>query len=125
MATQCQFINNKGVNCRKKTRNPPYCHLHSKKIENKIEKKEEEMNPMCPICLEERELEVFECRHGICSECLEEMISFNCPMCRKYIVKSLKEEQIETIINNKITKKLVNILRNTFGLDIKTTDISL
>jgi len=74
---------------------------------NIIEKLKSQLNHRkCSICLDSKyNFKIFPCNHEVCKDCMENMISFNCPFCRKDFKSSLtKVERIKIETNVKKDK---------------------
>lgn len=54
----------------------------------------------CAICMEDRkQFKVFPCKHEICSTCLGDMRSMNCPFCRSSFESILTHNEKKLILN--------------------------
>lgn len=67
----------------------------------------------CVVCLEEKEIKIFDCKHGTCTECIKKIRKncgiVKCPMCREVIIPN------ETDIDTQ-TKMCIAILAGNFKI---------
>lgn len=75
----------------------------------------------CPLCLEYEEdcglMQTTKCGHKFCVDCITQVNSFDCPMCRRNIRKSLTTKQ-QNIIQRRITKsKCIEHQENNITFD--------
>lgn len=80
MSTQCKHIVDRTkAQCRNRTRKENgYCHVHQH-----MHREEKTIVDTCPICLDEKEIRLFQCNHGVCSECASQLRNCVCVMCRR------------------------------------------
>lgn len=62
--------------CKNRTRRGQYCNRHVPLVLASV------TTDTCPICLEEKQLRMFRCGHGLCTGCRAQVRNVRCPMCR-------------------------------------------
>ena len=92
-------------------------------IRNKLSKKENEDNDVCPICFSHEndvEFGIFiPCKHEICVNCLLEYKKRNireCPMCRNNFIKTIYKN--ENVIQQDTRIKYMEDLQNSIIMAI-------
>lgn len=102
---KCKYRNS-GPRCLKKAVNgSDMCAYHAQ--EAFIDTKKQ-INDDCPICLEiitrEDKIHVSQCNHGFHVECMINMVSMKCPICREHI-NNIPENVVEMIDKKKSLRR--------------------
>ncbi len=49
----------------------------------------------CPVCLDEKRLNIYKCGHGLCNTCYHHLINLSCPVCRADLPQRTGRTQFE------------------------------
>ena len=107
MSTQCKHIVDRTkTQCKNRTRQGTICHVHRHMHRDEapvvitppviplvVLKTRQDT---CPICLDDKEIRIFQCNHGVCSDCATQLRNCICVLCRKDNRPDFtKEERLE------------------------------